>query len=175
MFDITKSKLYSQIMVGVASFFGLGADATETEVHAAIEGQKPLSEQLEAARAEAVQHLQSQLEEMKVTLQDQGQKISSLEDAVKLANEASEQKDQRISELQVEASGHTTALEALKTQHTVEIKSLAGQLAAAKAGRTLEVDENGDTHAGGKGQSTGGPVIVKAIPELEKLLKKRNA
>jgi len=140
MFDVSKSKLYQQIMEAAVSFFGLDQkSATEAEVHDALDGAEPLAKQLEQAKASGG---------------GDAKKVADLEEKVngfqaqldKLAKEI-EAKDARIAELQVEV---TTAkadadktLEALKGQHKKEISTLAGQVAALKAGTIQEHDEGG--------------------------------
>lgn len=174
-FDIAKSKLYGELMLAFASFFKLGDDATETDIHAAIDGKKPLADQLEAARTDAVKELQSQFDTLKTDFDKQAERITALEQSVADAAAAATVKDARITELQTEIAGHAKTVDALKTQHKTEIDNLAGQLASAKAGKTQEHDAGGDQHEAAKlKSSTGATVVVARSGALDNLLKVRN-
>lgn len=164
MFDVTKSKLYAQVMTACASFFGLGADATESEIHEAVEGKTPLAAQLEAARTEAVAAQAEQLSSITAQLETMQADIAGLRSDL-------EARDQRIADLQVEAASHVTALEAASTAHKKEVATLAGQLSAIKAGRATEQDEGGDTHEAAKvGATSNTTVSVIASDSLRKLI-----
>lgn len=171
-FDITKSKLYGELMSAFAAFFNLGDDATETDIHAAIDGQQPLAEQLDAARTDAVKALQTQLDTMKGDFDKQAERITALEKSVSDAAAAAEIKDARITELQTEIAGHAKKVDALKAQHKTEIDNLAGELASAKAGKIKEADNGGDNHATANLKSkTGANVVVARTGALDALLK----
>lgn len=146
-FNIANSKLYGEIMSAAIAFFKLGDDATETEIHAAIDGQPPLADQLDAARTDAVKTLQSQFDTMKADFDKQAERIAALEKSVSDADAAAVVKDQRITELQTEIASHAKTVDALKAQHKTEIDNLAGELASAKAGKIKETDAAGDGHA----------------------------
>lgn len=174
-FDVSKSKLYGELMSAFAAFFKLGDDATETDIHAAIDGQKPFADQLDAARTDAVKELQSQFDTMKTDFDKQAERITALEKSVADAAEAAAVKDTRIAELQTEIAGHAKTVDALKTQHKTEIDNLAGQLASAKAGKLKESDAGGDQHEAGTLKSkTGANVVVARSGALDNLLKVRN-
>jgi hypothetical protein len=174
-FDITKSRLYGEIMSALASFFKLGDDATETDIHAALEGQRPLDEQLEAAKADAVRELQAKFDAMKSDFDAQTERISALEKAVAEAAASAALKDDVITLLQAEITGNANAVEALKAQHKAEIEALAGQLAAAKAGKALEQSHAGDAHEAAKLKySNGSPVVVARASALDQLLRQRS-
>ena len=175
MFDVTKSKMYGQIMESLVSFFGLDKEAaTETEVHAAIEGQKPLAEQLESAKAGAIENLQSQLNDLNTRVSESETKVKDLESAASLAATDAETKAQRILELQQDAGNSAKALESLKSQHKQEVDRLSGELAKSKVGAQLEGDLGGDNHEAGKDSGkTNGPVVIKS-DALNRLLKRRS-
>ena len=174
-FDVSKSKLYGELMSAFAAFFKLGDDATETDIHAAIDGQQPLAEQLEAARTDALKTLQLQFDKIKEDFDKQTERITALEKSVSDAAAAAAVKDERITELQTEIAGHAKSVDALKTQHKTEIDNLAGQLASAKAGKTQEHDAGGDQHAAGTLKSkTGASVVVARSGALDNLLKVPN-
>lgn len=137
MFNIKDSKLYSQIMENLVGFFGLNKEsATEAEVHDAINGVDPLETQLQSAREQAAKDLA----DMKVRLTELETKFAEMETSI-------EAKDQRIAELQTEsqtaAQDNQTQLSALKEQHKTEIKTLSGQIASLRAGRSQEEDNGG--------------------------------
>lgn len=139
MFDISKLKLVGQVYSACAKFFGLGEDATESEIHEAIEGKTPLSEQLEAARMEAIAAQSEQLADLQAQLDAMKDDLAALRVDV-------EAKDARIADLQVEAAAHSTAIETAQKQHQKEVATLAGQISAIKAGKPTIQDEGGDTH-----------------------------
>ncbi|MGL6008482.1 MAG: hypothetical protein ACRC1D_03420 [Culicoidibacterales bacterium] len=172
MFDISKSKLYSQIMSFCVGFFSLSEDATETEVHAAMEDQKPLVEQLEEARNSAVKDLSEKLDTMKKDFDAQTERISALEKSVEEANAASKAKDERIAELQTEIAGNAKTVDALKAQHQTEVNNLAGQVATLKAGNSMEQDEGGQQHQSlNLKTKTNGDTVIVQQNSLKKLLK----
>lgn len=174
-FDISKSKLYGEIMSAAAVFFKLGDDATETDVHAAFDGQSPIAEQLDAARTDAVKTLQSQFDTMKADFDKQAERITALEQSVADAAAAAAVKDARIAELQTEIAGHAKTVDALKAQHKTEIDNLAGELASSKAGKIKEVDQSGGNHAVSDLKSkTGANVVVARTGALDALLKSSN-
>lgn len=152
MFDISKSKLYSQVMTACASFFGLGENATESEIHEAVEGKATLSAQLEAARTEAVAAQAEQLASITAQLETMQADIAGLRTDL-------EARDARIADLQVEAANHVAALETANANHRKEVSTLAGQLSALKAGRTTEQDEGGDEHEASKIRAVGSPTV----------------
>jgi chromosome segregation ATPase len=166
MFDVTKSKLYAQVMTACASFFGLGADATESEIHEAVEGKSPLAAQLDAARTEAVAAQADQLNTITAQLETMQADISGLRADL-------EARDQRIADLQVEAQGHVAALETASAAHKKEVATLAGQLSALKAGRATQQDEGGDPHEAAKvGSGAESKVSVIASDSLRALIAK---
>lgn len=171
-FNISNSKLYGEIMSAAVAFFKLGDDATETDIHAAIDGQTPLADQLDAARTDAVKTLQTQFDTMKGDFDKQAERITALEQSVADAAAAAEVKDKRITELQTEIAGHAKTVDALKAQHKTEVENLAGELASAKAGKIRETDNGGDNHPTANLKSkTGAPVVVARTGALDALLK----
>lgn len=172
MFDISKSKLYSEIMTLASRFFLKREDATETEVHAAMEDQKPLADQLEEARNGAVKDLSEKLDTMKKDFDAQSERIAALEKSVEDANTASKAKDERITELQTEIAENAKSVEGLKAQHKTEVESLAGQVASLKAGKSLEQDQNGEQHQSlNLKTKTGTDTLIVQQNSLKKLLK----
>lgn len=153
MFDISKLKLVNQIYSACASFFGLGADATEAEIHQAIEGKEALSAQLDAARTEAIAAQAVQLESIQAQLTTMQEQLTAMQSDI-------ETKDARIADLQVDAASHTTALEALRTQHGKEVATLAGQVSSLKAGKAVTEDVESAGHAAANGSAQNGPIVI---------------
>ena len=174
MFDAVKSKLFPQIMEALANFFGLGSDATETEIHNALDGQLPLKEQIEAAKNAAIEATAADMKDVK----DRLAALEAEHETMKAENTA---KDTRIAELQTQiteqeniANAAKAANEAMKVQHEKEIKVLAGQVSSLKAGKTLEQDLGGDEHDAAVNAPKGGVMTIKS-DELKALVAKQRA
>ena len=174
-FDATKSKLFSDIMAAAVTFFNLGEDATETEIHDKLTSQAPLDEQLQAARSAAETQNSTDIVELRKQMED----LKKAQETYKSEMEA---KDARIAELQVEISNANTATEQLKTsveamkvQHKKEVETLAGQVAQYRAGKTTQHEVAGDEHAAAKKTNQSNATVVSITSdELGSLLKKRN-
>jgi septal ring factor EnvC (AmiA/AmiB activator) len=144
-FDVTKSKLYSSIMEGLVSFFELEADnATETDIHAKIEGSEPLSKLLEKATEKAVGDLTAKVDGLTSKVTDLEKQVSDLTTRAENAEAQIAQKDNRIEELQIEVANEKKTVQSIKDQHKAETDRLAGKIAAMKAG----VEKETDTGAG---------------------------
>ena len=171
--DITKAKFYSEIMESVASFFGK-PDATEAELHDHLQGQDTLAAQLEAATA--TNGLAEKLETLTAKVDGMAAQIESLE--TELAA-----RDTRIADLETQVSGLETALAdkdneiaTLKTRHDAEVKALAGQVSALKAGRQHEQDTGGEPHPAGNKSTASQTVSIIENSELAAMVaKKRKA
>lgn len=175
-FDATTSKWYQQIMESISGFFGLDASsATETDIHAALENQQPLIDQLTNARSEAIADLQSQFDAMKADFDANKTALSDLQSQFDTMNAATALKDERIAELQTSIADGKTSIDAIKQQHAVEINGLAGQLAAAKAGKSIEIDENDSAHSAGRPDAAGSgtQIIVATSDSLQALTKRK--
>lgn len=170
-FDLSKTKLVSQIYDAAIDFFGLNAEtATESDIHNAFDGATPLAKQIEESKQQAAKDFQ----EVKDGLSKLQQEHDALKEQVTL-------KDARIAELQQENSDATAKatkeLSDLKAQHKVEIEKLAGEISALKAGKKTEQDAGGDEHpAGEAGKETTTPKVVAAKSDELKAMasRKRN-
>lgn len=174
-FDASTSKLYQQIMEAAVTFLGLdAATATETDVHAAIDGKETLAAQLEAARTAAVADLQKQFDTMKTEFEANKTKLTDLQTQFDNMKTATETKDGRITELQTEVAAAKKATDDLKVQHKTETERLAGELAAAKAGKAMQVEVAGDVHDASKPNTAKGEtkVIVANGDALANLTKR---
>lgn len=161
-------------MEALVNFFGLGSDATETEIHNALDGQLPLKEQIEAAKNAAIEATAADMKDVK----DRLAALEAEHETMKAENTA---KDTRIAELQTQITEQETiantakaANEAMKVQHEKEIKVLAGQVSALKAGKTLEQDLGGDEHDAAVNAPKGGVMTIKS-DELKALVAKQRA
>lgn len=178
-FDATTSKLYQQIMDAAVQFLGLDKDtATETDVHAALDGKKPLATQLEEARTAAVADLQKQFDALKTASEANDTAVAGFQKQLDDLKKDIETKDGRITELQKEIAAGKQATDDLKKQHKIETDRLAGEIAKSKLGGAQEHDEAGDEHDAGKADKSknGGPqVIVAKSSQLQRLTKKTGA
>lgn len=171
------SKLFPQIMEGLVTFFSLDPDtATETDVHAAIDGAEPLAAQLEKAKGSPDATLAAQVETLKADLQKANDELAAAQGKVSDLENQATAKDERIAELQVEVEAATQKMEAQATQYKTEIKTLSGKVATLTAGKTkeIEADDSGnggvETMKNPKGKDE--DVIVVQSTKLNKLLEK---
>lgn len=172
-FNAATSKLYQQIMDGLTSFFGLDSEnASETDIHAALDSAKPLSEQLDAAKTAAIADLKGQFDTMKSEFDANKTVLTELQEQFKTMKSENETKDVRIAELQNDAAKAKLDMDAMKAQHKTETERLAGELAQAKAGKSMELDESGEAHtAGALDKSTGAKLITVKSDSLKNLVK----
>lgn len=166
-------------MEAAVGFFGLDSTtATETDVHAAFDGQKPLAEQLREAQAAANADIQKQLDDMKAESAKTTDALAALQTQFEAMQADNATKDTRISDLQKEIAAANLATDNLKKQHETEVKNLAGELAKSKVGKAMETDAGGDTHDAGKpdkGSNGAAEVIVAKSSALTALTKKPGA
>lgn len=168
--DITKSKLYGEIMESVASFFGI-ADATEAEIHDRLQGQKPFADQI--AEATSGNELAEKLESLTAKVDGMAAQIEGLQNDLSA-------RDARIAELQTQVSGLETSLAekdneiaTLKSRHESEVKALAGQVSALKAGRQHEQDAGGEPHPAGSKSTAAQTVSIIEGGELAAMVQKK--
>ena len=175
MFDIKNSKLYSQIMEGLAVHFSMDkANTTESELHARLETEKPISEQLEAAKNDGAATAANDIAELK-------SRMSEMES--KLAAQASdiEAKVGRIAELETEitaaketATIAQTALDTKVKEYDAKVLELSGEVARYKTGQKQEQEGNDPTHDASKpGAAPSNKPIAVSDAGLKNLLTKR--
>jgi len=164
MFDASKSKLFGPIMEALRGFFSLSESATESDIHNALDGQKPLSEQLSDANNET-------------KFFEISERFTALETSFSEMKTAGEAKDTLISEMQAEmeslklaADDSIKAFETKKVEYENQIKVLAGQNATLKAGKSQEQDQGGDDHEAGKKRVNDQEVIALVDGPLKKML-----
>lgn len=162
-------------MQALVGFFSLGATATEAEIHDALDGIKPLKDQLEEAKTAGASGASEELK----TIKD---RLESLEGQVKTLTDEAAAKDTRIGELQVELNQHeetakkaNSALEAMKEQHKKEIAVLAGQVSSLKAGKPVEQESQDGAHAADTEKKNEGGIVPLAESDLKKYAQKRRA
>lgn len=166
-------------MEALVKHLSLGSDATETEIHDALEDQKkPLKDQLDEAKTAGEA---KQAAEIKTI----NERLAALEKEQEKTTAELKVKDERIAELQVEIQGHEKtaneakdSLTAMKEQHQKEIKVLAGKVSAAAAGRPVEQDENGgDAHNADTNPPKDSQIKVAPIAsdDLKNMLKKQRS
>lgn len=177
-FDAQTSKLYQQIMEAAVGFLGLdAATATETDVHAALDGAKPLAEQLETARTEAVADMKKQFDEFKTASTANDEKMTAFQKQLDDLKADIKTKDDRIAELLKDNAAAKQATENLKAQHKTETDRLAGDLAKKTAGGEMEIEIAGDVHDAGKPDKSksGAQVVVATSASLKALTQKKTA
>ncbi|MGL4641006.1 MAG: hypothetical protein ACRCVX_14925 [Shewanella sp.] len=173
-FNASVSKLYQQIMEGAIAFLGLDKEsATESDVHAALDGQTPLAQQIDAAKIAAVANLQSQLDTLKTESEQNKTALTDLQAQFADMQTANEAKDARIAELHTQIATAKTETDALKIQHKTEVERLAAELASTKAGKSMQLEVAGDSHyAANLDKHKGGTsVIIAAGNSLADLAK----
>lgn len=166
--NIASAKFYSEMMNGLASFFGLNADeTTEAEMHQQLIEAGSLSEIRAAALKEANEAVAAQMADFKTQLE-------TLQTSFNDLKADAESKGEKVAELeqQLEAvRGNEAAKDAAIAQHLEQIKSLSGEVATMKAGKPIDrqtpPDESKPVTSGG-GASNGARVV--SMQELEAAL-----
>lgn len=166
--NIASAKFYSEMMNGLASFFGLNADeTTEAEMHQQLIEAGSLSEIRAAALKEANEAVAAQMADFKTQLE-------TLQTSFNDLKADAESKGEKVTELeqQLEAvRGNEAAKDAAIAQHLEQIKSLSGEVATMKAGKPIDrqtpPDESKPVTSGG-GASNGARVV--SMQELEAAL-----
>ncbi len=144
-------KLYDQILGACRSIFGLDAEATEAEIHNALDGQKPLAEIQNGTAMAELNTAMAALTEKVTGLETQ---VSGFEATItQLSAENTELKDSVTAHLATITANETaiTAKEnevaALTTSHNTQVAGLAAQIAALKAGKDLDNAKDAPAHA----------------------------
>ena len=166
--NIASAKFYSEMMNGLASFFGLNADeTTEAEMQQQLIEAGSLSEIRAAALKEANEAVAAQMADFKTQLE-------TLQTSFNDLKADAESKGEKVAELeqQLEAvRGNEAAKDAAIAQHLEQIKSLSGEVATMKAGKPIDrqtpPDESKPVTSGG-GASNGARVV--SMQELEAAL-----
>lgn len=160
-------------MQALVGFFSMGATTTEAEIHDALDGIKPLKEQLEEAKQAGAASAASELQGIKDRLATVEGELETLKGEVSA-------KDTRIGELQVELNQHeqnakkaTEALDAMKLQHKKEIEVLAGQVSSLKAGKPIEQESQDGAHAADTEKKKDSAIIPLAESDLKKFAQRR--
>lgn len=166
--NIASAKFYSEMMNGLASFFGLNADeTTEAEMHQQLIEAGSLAEIRAAALKEANEAVAAQMADFKTQLE-------TLQTSFNDLKADAESKGEKVTELeqQLEAvRGNEAAKDAAIAQHLEQIKSLSGEVATMKAGKPIDRQTPPDESkpvTSGVGASNGARVV--SMQELEAAL-----
>jgi len=171
------SKLFSEIMEGLAVFFSLDAETTtETDIHAALDGAEPLATQLEKAKGQPDAALTKERDDLKAKVETLKGELETQKGKVAETEKALGVKDARIADLQVEVETANADLETAKGQHKTEVSTLSARIAKLTAGTSKEI-ENGDPENGNSKFKTSNKdeeVVVVKSTKLSKLTEKQN-
>lgn len=134
--NIASAKFYSEMMNGLASFFGASAeDVTEAELH-----QKLIEAgTLESVRAAALQEANEAVTAQMADFKSQLAALQSGFDDLKADSEA---KAAKVVELETDIEAMRGKLAEKETQigaHLSQIQTLSGSLASLKAGKTVDI------------------------------------
>ena len=174
-FDVKNSKLYGQIMAALVSFFELEPDtATETDVHEKLDGLEPLSALLEKATKSAVAGIESKVDELSEKIKTLDAQVTDLTTRAEAAEGKLIEKDDRIAELQTEATEQKVALEKAKEQHKTEVANLSGKIASLRAGAEKEAGGDEGAAAAEVGKGTAAEVQVIQSTTLKKLVTRQS-
>lgn len=144
-------KLYDQILSACRSFLGMEADATEAEIHNALDGKTPLA-QIENGTAMA---------DLTLQMSALTEKVTGLETQVTTFEATIAQLSADNTQLQADVTAHLATIAAneaaisaketeisnLTASHNTQITGLAGQIAALKAGKTVDKVTDSAAHA----------------------------
>lgn len=134
MFDISKSKFYSEIMAGVARFFGKDAEnTTEAELHEVVTSAGTLQEMKDAAIAEASQAVTSDISAMKDQLSELSGKIEAAEASIGEKSAEIDALKANVSQLNEAITEKDSTISAQEAK----IAELSGELASLKAGKPV--------------------------------------
>lgn len=165
------SNLSEQIVSAAATFFGMPAESTGTEVHQRLQDSAPLAEvvaQATQASAAEVVTLTARVDEL----------TAELEAATQANATALAERDQRIATLESELQTANAATESVAQRNveaTARIATLSGEIATLKAGRQLEQVAD-PLHAGaGAGRGAADKVIAVSEGSLKNMLVKKSA
>jgi peptidoglycan hydrolase CwlO-like protein len=132
MFDIKNSKFYTEIMGGIARFFGM-ADATEAEIHQRLTDAGTLEEIQAKANQDAVAAVQAKMDGFEQQLADLQKSVSDFQAATAAKDERIGQLEQSVSEMQAS----TAAKDETITSQAEQISTLSTELAALKVAQPL--------------------------------------
>lgn len=166
--NIASAKFYSEMMNGLASFFGLNADeTTEAELHQQLIEAGSLAEIRAAALKEANEAVAAQMADFKTQLE-------TLQTSFNDLKADAESKGAKVTDLEEQLEtvrGDVAAKDAAIAGHLEQIKSLSGEVATMKAGKPIDrqtpPDESKLVTSGG-GASNGARVV--SMKELEAAL-----
>jgi len=168
-------KLYDQILGGLKAFFSLEADATESEVHDKLSNTKPLAE---IENGTAIADLQAQISALNTKVEGHESQLTTLQasyDTLKAENETLQTTIEAhvatITEKETAIAAKEAELVALKATNKTQVDSLAGQIAALKAGKTIERGKETETIAAANiGNNSPAKAAALVDPQLRAIL-----
>jgi len=167
-------KLYDQILTGLKAFFSLDADATETEIHDKLSTSKPLAEIQDGT---AMADLQAQITALTAKVEGHETQLGTLQasyDTLQAENTTLQTTIEAhlatITEKETAITAKETELATLKASHKTQVDSLAGQIAALKAGKTDERQTETPVIAAAQVQTNTAKSTALVDPELRKIL-----
>ncbi len=133
--NASASKFYSEIMTGMAAFFGLNADErTEAELHQQLTEAGSLEEIRAVALKEANDMVQAQMAEFQT-------KLDALQTGFDSLKTDAESKAEQVEQLTADLETVREQLTEKDTEvagHLEQIKTLSGTVATLKAGKPIE-------------------------------------
>lgn len=166
--NIASAKFYSEMMNGLASFFGLNADeTTEAELHQQLVEAGSLAEIRATALKEANDAVAAQMADFKTQLE-------TLQNSFNDLKADAESKGEKVTELEQQLEtvrGDVAAKDAAIAQHLEQIKSLSGEVATMKAGKPIDKQTPPDESkpVSNSGSAANGARVV-TMKELEAAL-----
>lgn len=162
--NATASKFYSQIMNGMAAFFGMDAEeTTEAELHQKLVEAGTLENMRAAALQEANDAVKAEMADFKTQLESLQTQFNDLKTDA-------ESKGAKVTELEADLENVRTELSEKETAiagHLDKIKTLSGEVATLKAGKPTDKDAKPDASLPITNDQRTGAVTV-SNDELEK-------
>lgn len=160
----TSAKFYSELMNGLASFFGLNAEeTTEAELHQQLTEAGSLQQIKSAAMQEATAAVQAKMEDFSAQLAALQTRFDALETDAQA-------KGEKVAELEGELEtvrGQLAEKETAVAGHVAQIKTLSGEVASLKAGKPIDKHTPADdSKPGVSGGNAGGSARKITMSEL---------
>lgn len=166
--NITSAKFYSEIMNGVAAFFGLSEEATEAEIHQQLIEAGSLAEIRAAALKEANEAVAQQMADFQQKLDALQTGFDAMKADAATKSEKVDELTEALEKVQSQAAEKDTEIESLRT-HNI---SLSGEVAGLKAGKPIDKNTPPDaSKATILGNAPKGGVVVSGN-EIEEAYKK---
>lgn len=153
---MTQPKFFAEILQECARFFGMDAEATESEVHEKLTSMtNPLADMLAEAGKAATAELTKSFELLKAQMEENTTAIASMKNDLESKAEEVRTLTDRVSALTEEAKTKAVEYEAAVVKNEAEKKDLASELSRLKAGIKGTEDDETDTVANELGNGGG--------------------